>query len=104
MKSLQPGGEANVAFRGQTLVLGLMIGIVVIIMALAFTPVLKQQVDDARNATSDTQVGLDCTNSTISKYDKVTCITTDASQAIFFWSLLGIAGAFIGAKLLGVEG
>lgn len=77
-----------------------MLGVVVIVVALAFAPGLRQFVNDARGPTTDTQVGLDCTNSSISDFDKSTCSVIDLSLPYFIIGLIGIGLTLITAKLL----
>ena len=77
----------------------IMLGLVVIIIALAIAPVVLSFVNDARAPTSDTAVGLDCGNSSISDYQKGQCVLTDLATPYFFFGLLAIAGIVIGAKL-----
>lgn len=86
--------------RGQVVVFTIMLAIVILILALAFAPVLKQFTEEARAPNTDSSVGLDCANSSISNFDKAVCTSIDVSQSYFFWGLLGIAGVVIGARLL----
>lgn len=86
--------------RGQVAILGLMLGVVIIVLALAFAPGLRQFVTDARNTTSDTQVGLDCNNASISDFDKSTCTAVDFSLPFFIVGLIGIAVVYIGARIV----
>lgn len=73
----------------------LMLGITIIVLALAFAPVVKEFVDDARDVNS-----LGCNNSTISTFDKATCIVADVSTFGFIGGLLMLAGVIIGARLV----
>ncbi len=83
--------------KGQVAFLVMMIGIVIIVLALAFAPGLKTQIDTTRGAD-----GLNCTSSTISTFDQATCIVTDLNMFYFVGGLIFIAGAVIvGRKLLG---
>jgi hypothetical protein len=84
--------------KGQVVFFGLMLGVLVVVIALALVPTLKTFVDDARSPTSDTAVGLDCDNETISDYQKSQCVITDLSLPYFFLGLIGIALLVIGAK------
>lgn len=87
--------------KGQLFFFTLMLAVVVIILALALTPVVRETVNDARNTTtSDGAAGLDCDNSSISDFDKSACVITDISSPYFFGILLGIAGAAIGARVI----
>lgn len=86
--------------QGQTFFVAMMIGIVFIILALSFAPVLKQFTDSARNSSTETQVGLDCSNSSIDNYAKANCIATDL-EGPYFIGFLIIAGiAIITAKVV----
>lgn len=86
--------------RGQVVFFALMLGIVVVLLAMALVPVVNQVVGETRNATTDTQVGLDCSNTSISDYVKSQCIITDVTTPYFFFGLVGIALLIIGAKVL----
>lgn len=86
--------------RGQAVFYTFMIALVVIILAIAFAPTLKQFTDSARNSSSDTQVGLDCNNESISNFDKANCVVVDLGLPYFILGLIGIAGVIFGAKLL----
>ena len=70
-------------------------------MALAFAPVIKEFTDDARNPSSDTNVGLDCDNDYISNFDKANCLFVDYMNPYFVGFLIFAAGAIITAKLIG---
>jgi hypothetical protein len=86
--------------RGQTIFFALMLGICIIVVALGIVPVIKSFVDDARAPTSDTAVGLDCDNETISDYNKSQCVVVDMTTPYFFLGLIGIALLVIGAKAI----
>jgi hypothetical protein len=88
--------------RGQVAIFAFMLGLVVIILALALVPVIKQSTDNARNATSGDTLGLDCSNSSISMFDKGACLTTDLTQPYFFGTLIAIGGAILAAKFFGL--
>ena len=90
--------------KGQVFFLTLMIAIVFIISALAFAPAIKQFNDDARNSTTDERVGLDCSNSSISTFDKANCIAVDMFNPYFIGFLVFFAGAIITAKVIGGSG
>jgi uncharacterized protein (UPF0333 family) len=90
-----------IAKKGQVTFVLLSLAVVVIILALAFAPVLKQFTDDARNSSSDSRVGLDCSNSSISTFDKANCMAVDVINPYFIGFLLLIAGAFFVAKVIG---
>lgn len=80
---------------------GIMIAVTIIVLALAIAPTSKQFTDGARNSTDVLgSRGLDCTNSSISDYDKGACILVDLFTPTFFFILLAIAGLIIGAKII----
>lgn len=86
--------------RGQAVFLLFMLGVVVIILALAFAFPLKQFVDDARANSTDTAVGLGCDNASISDFNKAQCAITDISLPYFIIGMIALAGIIVGAKLL----
>lgn len=86
--------------KGQVIFFTLMLGIVIIIIALALVPVVKDFTTDARNVTDDTRVGLDCANESISDFQKSQCVLTDVATPYFFFGLIGIALLVIGARAI----
>ncbi len=86
--------------RGQAFFYTLMLGTVLVVLALALTPVVRQFVDTARSPTTNETVGLDCGNSTISDFNKAQCLITDVATPYFFYGILSIAGIVVGAKLI----
>ncbi|GAG96987.1 unnamed protein product, partial [marine sediment metagenome] len=66
--------------QGQVLFYGLMLGLTILVLALALAQPVKQQIDNARNLTTyDETAGLDCNevNGTISNYNKAACVVAD---------------------------
>ena len=86
--------------KGQAVMVALMIGVVFIVLAMAFAPTLKIFSDNARNTTSETSVGLDCSNESISDWDKANCVATDSMMPYFVGFLIFAGGAIITAKIL----
>lgn len=86
--------------KAQVVFYGLMIAIVVIILGLVFAGPIKSFVDNARNTTSEFGTGLDCTNSSITDYNKAACISTDLSLPYFIGVIILIGGAIIAAKII----
>lgn len=80
---------------GQVTIFLLMLGLVIIIVALAIAPAITEFTDDARNQSS-----LDFCNSSADIYDKAVCVSTDITTPYFVWFLIGLAGVLIGAKIL----
>ena len=87
--------------RGQVFFVSLMLAVCFLILALAFAPVIKQFTDSARNSTTETQVGLDCGNTSISNFDKANCLFVDSFNPYFVGFLILFAGAIIVAKIYG---
>ena len=79
---------------------GLMLGLTIIVLALALAPAGKSFIDSAMNQSTADFIGLDCSNSSISNFDKGTCTITDFSLAYFFGGLLLIGGAVITARII----
>jgi|TARA_Y100000310_G_scaffold339488_2_gene432305 Trk-type K+ transport system membrane component len=91
----------NLNNKAQVFFYALMLGMIIIFLALGLAGPIKDTVDSARNATTDEgQVGLDCTNSTISNFQKGACVVADLTIFHFVGGLIFIAGAVIVAKLL----
>ena len=87
--------------RGQMIFYGLMIGITVIILALALAPAVKDFTDSAQNETTNIGgVGLNCTNPDITIYDKGACQITDMTLPYFIGAMIFIGGIAITAKYI----
>ena len=86
--------------KGQVIFVSLMIALVFIILALAFAPVIKEFSDDAQNTTSQTQVGLDCSNSSISNFDRANCLFVDYMNPLFVGFLIFAGAAIAAGRLL----
>ena len=85
--------------NGQVWAYTLMLGIVLFVLALALAPAGKHFVDNAMNTSTADFIGLDCSNDSISNFQKGACVVVDFSLAYFFGGLILIAIAVIGAKL-----
>jgi hypothetical protein len=79
-----------------------MIALTIIVLSLALAPALKNRTDNARNLTTEEGEvnGLDCSNSSISSFDKVTCTSTDLTLFVFIGGMIFIAGAVATAKII----
>lgn len=86
--------------NGSVLFYGLMVAITILVVALALIPATKFFIDDARNDTTPTKIGLNCTNDSISTYDKMACRVSDISLFYFIGGLIFIAGAVVTAKIV----
>jgi hypothetical protein len=87
--------------RGQLIFYGMMMGIAIIVMALALAPTIKTFSDGARNETDVIGgQGLNCTSSLINDYDKGACILVDLINPYFIGALICIAVIIITAKFI----
>lgn len=87
--------------KGQVFFYALMLGIMIMVVALALAGPLRETIDSAMNGTMDEgQPGLDCTNTSISTYDRGACVVADLTIFHFIGGLIFIAGAVIMAKLV----
>ena len=85
---------------GQVWGYSMMLGLTVIILALALAPAGNVFIQSAMNASVGDTLGLDCNNSSISNFDKGTCVITDFSLFYFFGGIIFIGGAIIGSRIL----
>lgn len=86
--------------RGSVVIYTLMLGMVVIFLALALAPPVQDFVITAMNETSGDTQGLDCTNDSISNFDKATCIAVDLTLFYYIGALIFIGGLIITAKVV----
>ena len=87
--------------KGQVVFMGLMLAVVIIVMALALAPVLKLATDSARNGTDWIGgTGLNCTNTSLSDYDKGACTIVDLTAPYYIGALIALAGIIFVAKII----
>jgi len=87
--------------KGQVFIYSLMLGLIVLVLALALAGPVKDTIDSARNGTTDEgQLGLNCSSTTISNFDKGACIVSDLTIFHFIGGLVFIAGAVLTARLV----
>lgn len=86
--------------KGQLWAYGLMLSLTIIVLALALAPIGKSFVDSSMNVTVGDTIGLDCSNSSISNFDKGACVVTDFSQFYFFGGLILLAGAIALGRII----
>jgi len=86
--------------KGQVLIVTFMIGLVVLIVALALAPGLQQSIELARNDSTSSSVGLNCSNDSISNFDKAACVASDITLPYFIGFLLFFAGAIIVGRII----
>lgn len=85
--------------KGQVFFYGMMLGLVIIVLALALAPSVRDFTESAMNDTVGDTLGLNCT-STDSNFIKATCVVVDISIFYVIGTLLLIGGAVIAGKLL----
>jgi beta-lactamase regulating signal transducer with metallopeptidase domain len=86
--------------KGSVQLYAFMLGLVVIILALALAFPTRQGADIAMNNTTSDSVGLSCTNASISNFDKIACFATDLTPMYFIGSLIFIGGVILLSKIV----
>lgn len=87
--------------KGQiTILLNLAIAVSIFFLAYGFAPVLKQLNDEGRGPTTATTIGLDCTNATISDFDKANCVGQDIFNPLYTAAVLAIGSYLFVAKVV----
>ena len=79
---------------------GLMLGLTVIILALALAPAGKEIIESSMNVTTGDVIGMDCGNESISNFDRAACTVVDFSLFYFFGGLIFIAGVVITGRII----
>lgn len=82
--------------KGQLALVGLMIGIFIFFIAMAFINPIKEVIDDARDTDQ-----LNCSSATISDGKKITCLAIDLILPYFIIIVLAVAGGWISARFIG---
>jgi len=84
--------------KGQIWAYSLMLGLTVVVLALALAPTGKTFIDNAMGNSTSEVIGLNC-DTTSSIFIKGTCRITDFSLAYFFGGLLLIGGGIILSRI-----
>lgn len=79
--------------KASILIYGMMLGLVVLILALALAP-------STTLFASTSMTSLDCSNESISNFDRATCYVIDLSPFYFIGGLIFIGGAIVTSKIL----
>lgn len=79
--------------RGQLVLVGIMIAIMTFLTMIVFIEPLKEGIGLARDSSH-----LDCTNTSISTGQKMTCIYTDLYLPLFLGFCMAISLAYLGIK------
>lgn len=86
--------------RGQVFFYTLMLAIVVVVLGLALVIPVNQTVESAMQNDTASAQGLDCSNSSISAFQKSSCVITDLATPYYLFGMIAIASMIIGAKLI----
>ena len=86
--------------KGQIAIYALMLGVSIIILAIALAGPVRDFVQTAMSPTSGDTYGMDCSNANISLFDKIACNAIDLYQLWFIGSLILIGGAIITSKII----
>jgi hypothetical protein len=86
--------------KGSVLIYSIMVGLVVIILALALAPAVSESIGTARNASVGDTIGLNCTSGLISNFDKAACVASDLTIFYFISALIFIGGAIIVSRVI----
>ena len=79
---------------GSVVIFSLMLGMVIMILALALAPVLQDTVNETMSPSEG-----DCNNESISNFDKAGCLAIDLSFFYYIGALIFISGLIITAKV-----
>ena len=79
--------------RGQVIFVTLMIAIVVIVLALAFAFPVKE-------ATTNARADMNCSDTTISNFDKAGCLASDLTLFYAIGGMLFLAGVIVSARII----
>lgn len=79
--------------RGQIIIYTLMLCTIILILTMAFAPIFKQFINDARE-------DLTCTDASISDWDKATCYALDINLWLIIFVGIGLAFGVLGAKVI----
>jgi len=88
------------SIKAQTKIYAMCVGLVIIILALALAPVISNTTERARNVTVGDTIGMDCTNDSISNFQKAGCVVVDLNGFYFVGTLILIGGGFIAMRIL----
>lgn len=81
--------------QGQVALVGLMIGVFIFLLGMSIINPIRDVIDEVR-ATDQ----LDCSNSSISDGQKLTCLAVDLILPYFIVVVLALAGAWITTKVI----
>ena len=85
--------------KGQVVILGFMLAVVIIVLALALAFPIRQLADNAMANSTTTTTGMNC-SSTTDDFVKAGCYINDINPLFFIGGLIAAAGVVIGARIL----
>lgn len=82
----------------QVRIYALMVGIVIMLLGIYFAKPITDLTTGAMQNTTETALGLNCTDGSIDNYRKATCIATDLIAPYFVGLLIFLGGGILVAK------
>ncbi len=86
--------------KGQVIIYGLMLCVIIIVMALALARPIQETVDSARANSTENSQGMNCTDASISNFDNAACIAADLSIFYFIGGLIFVSGVILTSRIL----
>lgn len=86
--------------RGSITIFSIMFALAIIILALALAPAVSEFTTNAMGNTSGDTLGMNCSTSTISDFQKAACVATDLNLFYFIAGVIFLAGAIIVGRVL----
>jgi len=81
--------------KGQVALIGLAIGIFIFLLGMTMINPIRDVIDEARGSNQ-----LDCSNTSISDGQKMTCLAVDLTLPYFIIVIFAIAGAWITTRVI----
>lgn len=78
--------------KGQLIFVSFMFAVTIIVLALAWAFPIREAVDNTRTS-------MDCSNTSISNFDKAGCLVSDMTIFYFIGGLIAMVGIVIGTKI-----
>ena len=79
--------------NGQVVFYSFMIGVIVLLLSLALAPAIKSFVETSVSE-------MDCTNESISSFDKAGCLAADLSIFYYIGTLVVLSVSLLGSRVL----
>ena len=85
--------------KAQTILYGMMVGLVILILALALAFPVQDSIEKAKNQTDGDTIGMNCSTTT-DNFVKAGCYMSDVSSFSFIGVLIFIGGGFVAARVM----